>query len=171
MDFLHNNLHSTLPVELDVGLVIIDYGVNDAVIEHFDFDINNVKMAHELFLEYVTTNMLHTPALLYAETFIAPERVREVPRQATNMAEIHAEVTRKYDIPMVRDALSVRYHEGGLFRISGLFVQSSVVVCGVSHCSSFFWHLNEAPFVFQCTTVCYSTWYFSGSANPSRLGF
>ena len=101
LDLLHNGLHDTLPVDLEVDLVIVDYGVNDAVIEVFDFDINNVKLAHELFILHVRNDMIDMPALLYAESFISPARVSAAPRQKSNMAEVHAGVTRKYDIPMV----------------------------------------------------------------------
>ena len=51
---LHNGLHDTLPADLEVDLDIVDYGGNDAAIEIFDFDINNVKLAHELFILDVT---------------------------------------------------------------------------------------------------------------------
>lgn len=101
MDLLHNRLHNVLPIDLEVDLVIVDYGVNDAVIEIFDFDINNVKRAHELFILHVRNDMMKMPALLYAESFKSPDRVNEAPRQKSNMAEVHAAVTRKYDIPMV----------------------------------------------------------------------
>ncbi|CAM9527097.1 unnamed protein product, partial [Laminaria digitata] len=107
LDLLHNGLHDTLPVDLEVDLIIVDYGVNDAVFESFDFDINNVKLAHEVFILHVRNDMLHMPALLYAESFISPARVRQAPHQKSNMAEVHAEATKKYDIPMAsfRDAV------------------------------------------------------------------
>ena len=101
LDLLHNGLHDTLPVDLEVDLIIVDYGVNDAVIEEFDFDVNNVKLAHEIFILHVRNDMADMPALLYAESFISPARVRSAPLQANNMAEVHSTVTRKYDIPMV----------------------------------------------------------------------
>lgn len=101
LDLLHNELHNTFPVDLEVDLVIVDYGVNDAIIEKFDFDINNVKLAHEVFIRHIRNVMVDMPALLYAESFISSTRVRAAPRQAINMAEVHAAVTRKYDIPMV----------------------------------------------------------------------
>lgn len=43
LDFLHNDMLDVLPEDADVDLVIVDFGVNDAIIEHFNFDINNVK--------------------------------------------------------------------------------------------------------------------------------
>lgn len=43
LDFLHNDIPNFLPENADVDLIIVDTGVNDAVIEHFDFDVNNVK--------------------------------------------------------------------------------------------------------------------------------
>ena len=107
MDLLHNSLHDKLPVDLEVDLVIVDYGVNDAVIEIFDFDINNVKLAHELFIHHVRNDMIDMPALLYAESFMAPARVIEAPRQKSNMAEVHAAVARNYDIPMVSARMEV----------------------------------------------------------------
>ena len=66
LDLLHNGLHDTLPVELEVDLIIVDYGVNDAIMELFRFDINNVKLAHEVFILHVRNDMIHMPALLYA---------------------------------------------------------------------------------------------------------
>lgn len=43
LDFLHNDLPTFLPEDSDVDLIIVDTGINDAVIEHFDFDVENVK--------------------------------------------------------------------------------------------------------------------------------
>ncbi|CAN0305654.1 unnamed protein product, partial [Scytosiphon promiscuus] len=106
-DFLHNDLHDTFPVDVVVDLIIVDYGVNDAVLQRFDFDINNVKLAHEVLISHIRNDMIHMPALIYAENFIPDSRVRSAPQQASNMAEVHAAVTSKYDIPMVsfRDAV------------------------------------------------------------------
>lgn len=100
-NFLHNNLRSTLPLDSDVDLIIVDYGVNDAISEQFEFDLSNVKFAHEILISHVQNDMIHMPALLYAEGYISPARLRSVPLQGGNMAEVHAAVTRKYDIPMV----------------------------------------------------------------------
>lgn len=100
-NFLRNDLLRTFPVDLDVDLVIVDYGVNDAIAEQFEFDVNNVELAHEVFISHVRNDMIHTPALLYAESFLSAARLRAVPHQAGNTAEVHAAVTIKYDIPMV----------------------------------------------------------------------
>ena len=88
-------------MDLEVDLIIVDFGVNDAVLEQFDSEINNVKLAHEVFIRYVRNDMINMPALLYAESFISGARTRQAPLQASNMAEVHAAVTMKYDIPMV----------------------------------------------------------------------
>lgn len=102
MLFLHTTIDAALPIDLDVDLVIVDFGVNDAVIENFDFNLDFVKMAHEALIRYVRNDMLRSPALLYVESFISPHRVSQAPHQASNMADIHAAVIRPYDIPMVR---------------------------------------------------------------------
>lgn len=101
-DLLHNQLRSILPVDLEVDLIIVDYGVNDAAVQHFDFDVNNIELAHEVLVRYVRNTMLQGPALLYAESIISPGKSRSSPLFRTNVAEIHARVTQKYDIPMVR---------------------------------------------------------------------
>ena len=88
-------------MDLEVDLVVVDFGVNDAVLDQFHMDPNNAKLAHEVFIRYVRNEMIDMPALLYAESFISPARLRDAPLQASNMAEIHSAVTRKYDIPMV----------------------------------------------------------------------
>ncbi|CAB1102602.1 unnamed protein product [Ectocarpus sp. CCAP 1310/34] len=107
MQFLLKRLDKTLPVDLEVDLIIVDFGVNDAVIELFEYNLEHLKMAHELLIRYIRYTMFHSPALLYAESFIAPSRTLQVPWQSENMAEAHASVTRKHDIPMVsfRDAV------------------------------------------------------------------
>lgn len=87
-------------------MIIVDYGVNDAVIENFNFDINNVKRAHELFILHARNDMINMPALLYAESFISPARVRQAPWQKHNMAEVHAAVTKKYGIPLVSQRIA-----------------------------------------------------------------
>eukprot|EP00904_Undaria_pinnatifida_P003349 jgi/Undpi1/13014/HiC_scaffold_7.g02678.m1 len=96
-------------VTVEVDLIIVDFGVNDAVLEQFDMEINNVKLAHEVFIRYVRNDMINMPALLYGLRlrFIPGARTRQAPLQASNMAEVHAAVTMKYDIPMVsfRDAV------------------------------------------------------------------
>eukprot|EP00904_Undaria_pinnatifida_P003964 jgi/Undpi1/13569/HiC_scaffold_8.g03228.m1 len=106
-DLLHNYLRSALPVDLEVDLVLVDFGVNDAVLEQLDMDTNNVKLAHEVFIRYVRNDVISMPALLYAESFISATRLRHVPLQTSNMAELHAAVTKNHDIPMVsfRDAV------------------------------------------------------------------
>lgn len=43
LDFLHNDMFDVLPEDSDADLIIVDFGVNDAIIEHFDYDVNNVK--------------------------------------------------------------------------------------------------------------------------------
>ncbi|CAM9361818.1 unnamed protein product, partial [Laminaria digitata] len=62
LDLLHNDLLNTFPEDLEVDLIIVDYGVNDAIIEQFHFDINNVKLAHEVFIRHVINDMIHMPA-------------------------------------------------------------------------------------------------------------
>lgn len=103
-DLLHNQLRSLLPVDLEVDLIIVDYGVNDSSIEHFDSDVNNIKMAHEVFVRYVRNTMLQGPALLYVENIISPNKSRRSPSCGTNLAEVHGNVTQKYDIPMVSNS-------------------------------------------------------------------
>ncbi|CAM9527033.1 unnamed protein product [Ectocarpus sp. 4 AP-2014] len=107
MQFLHKLLDKALPVDLEVDLIIVDFGVNDAIIEEFEYNVEYLRMAHELLIRYVRDTMFHSPALLYAESFIAPFRSLESPWQSENMAEVHASVTQKHDIPMVsfRDAV------------------------------------------------------------------
>lgn len=105
--FLHKPIDAVLPLDLDVDLVIVDFGVDDAVIEDFDFDLDYVKMAHEALVRHVRNDMFQSPALFYVESFIAPRRVRSAPHQASNKADVHAEVARLYDIPMVRRVLRV----------------------------------------------------------------
>lgn len=82
-------LHATLPEDSDVDLLIVDYGVNDAVLETFGGDINDLKLQHEALISYVRNDMIHIPAILYAESFIKPVRVRQEPSQGTNMAEVY----------------------------------------------------------------------------------
>lgn len=84
-----------------MDIIIVDFGVNDGVMEKFNFDPDKVIRAHEELIRYVRNDMTATPSLLYAETFISPARVLEAPLQATNIADVHAIVTSKYDIPMV----------------------------------------------------------------------
>lgn len=96
-----------LPMEFDVDLIIVDFGVNDAIIEEMHYDLDYVRMAHEELIRYVRNDMTKSPALFYVESFIAPNQVVQNPLQATNMANVHAEVTQKYDIPMVRRAFWV----------------------------------------------------------------
>lgn len=86
---------------IQVDLIIVDFGVNDAIIEEFEYNLEYLRMAHELLIRYVRDTMFHSPALLYAESFIAPFRSLESPWQSENMAEVHASVTQKHDIPMV----------------------------------------------------------------------
>lgn len=102
MHFLHKSIDDVLPLDLDVDVVLVDFGINDAIIENFSFDVNYVKMAQETLIRYVRNDMLQSPALLYLENFISPRRLRSAPYQAINMADVHSEVTRPYDIPMVR---------------------------------------------------------------------
>lgn len=102
MHFLHKSADVVLPRDLDVDLIIVDFGVNDAVTEKFHFDLDYVKMAHEELIRYVRNHMMRSPALLYVETFIAPARILQAPHQAANIAEVHANVTSRYEIPMVR---------------------------------------------------------------------
>lgn len=104
MDYLHN-IHKKIPIDLEVDLIIVDLAVNDAVIRVFDNNVENVKLAHEVFIRYVKDEMVHKPSILYTEGFTPPnfkdkERLR-------NMAEIHSEVTNKYNIPIssFRDAV------------------------------------------------------------------
>lgn len=99
--FMSNHLRATLPEDSDVDLIIVDYGVNDANLETFGGGINDLKLQHEALISYVRNDMIHMPAILYAESFITPARVRQEPSQGTNMAEVHADVTRKHDVPMV----------------------------------------------------------------------
>lgn len=99
---MHSDIDAALPIDLDVDLIIVDFGINDAALEDFNFDLEYVKMAHEALIRHVRNRMIRSPALLYFEDFITPYWVRQVPHQASNMADIHAEVTRPYDIPMVR---------------------------------------------------------------------
>ncbi|CAN0249051.1 unnamed protein product [Ectocarpus sp. 12 AP-2014] len=100
MQFLHHGMDRVLPENLEVDLIIVDFGVNDAVIELFDFNVEYVKMAHDTLIRYVFDAMLHSPALLYAESFIAPHRVAQAPWQSEDMAKTHAAVTQAYGIPM-----------------------------------------------------------------------
>lgn len=100
-DMLHNQLRTILPVDLEVDLIIADYGVNDAVVQHFGSHVKNIKLAHEVFIRYVRNHMLQEPALLYAEGIMSPDRVRSTPSYGTNLAKVHAAVAKKYDIPMV----------------------------------------------------------------------
>ncbi|CBJ30204.1 conserved unknown protein [Ectocarpus siliculosus] len=100
IDFLHKTIKNVLSVDVEVDLVIVDFGVNDAILDHFDLE--DVKMAHETFISHVRNAMTSKPALLYAESFIAPRLASLHPPQGSNMAEVHANVTQKYDIPMVR---------------------------------------------------------------------
>lgn len=86
---------------VQVDLIIVDFGVNDAVIEEFEYNLEYLRMAHEILIRHVRDTMNHSPALLYAESFIAPFRSLESPWQGENMAEVHASVTQKHDIPMV----------------------------------------------------------------------
>lgn len=108
MHFLHKSLDKTLPIDVDVDLIMVDFGVNDCVA---NFNDDYVGMAHEKLIRHVRNDMLHSPALLYVETFIAPDRALQAPQQAANMAKVHGHVTRKYDIPMVRH---------GWLRVGGL---------------------------------------------------
>lgn len=101
INFLHDELNTTLPAESTVDLIIVDYGINDAIIQNFNFDVRNVKIAHDYFVHYVRNTVIRSPALLYTENFIAPARLLFAPWQSINMATIHAEVTKQYDIPMV----------------------------------------------------------------------
>lgn len=110
-DMLHNQLRSLLPVDLEVDLIIVDYGVNDSSVQHFNFDVNNIKLAHEVFIRYVRNTMLQAPALLYAESFMTPGKSRKWPGYHTNLAEVHANVTQKYDIPMVRPFVTMLKRE------------------------------------------------------------
>ncbi|CAM9361671.1 unnamed protein product, partial [Laminaria digitata] len=105
--FLHDHLHDTLPVDLEVDLIIVDFGVNDANLEKFGGNLNDVRLEHEALISYVRNKMTHKPAILYAESFIPPGQVRSAPSKASNMAEVHAAAARKYDVPMVsfRDAV------------------------------------------------------------------
>lgn len=112
LHFLHKSIEVVLPMDLDVDLVIVDFGINDAVIEKFSFNLDYVKMTHEALIRYVRNDMLHSPALLYFESFITNHRVLEAPYQATNMADLHAEVARRYDIPMVRSVLPLHLPDG-----------------------------------------------------------
>ncbi|CAM9468653.1 unnamed protein product [Ectocarpus fasciculatus] len=98
IDFLHRTITNVLPVDLEVDLVIVDFGVNDAILDHFNQE--DVKMAHETFISHIRNAMTSNPALLYAESFIAPRLAALHPPQGSNMAEVHANVTQKYDIPM-----------------------------------------------------------------------
>ncbi|MEP3108170.1 MAG: hypothetical protein ABJO54_13975, partial [Hyphomicrobiales bacterium] len=66
---------------------------------------NNVKLAHEVFISHIRNCMIHMPAIMYAESFISAARIRAAKQQRGNMAEVHAAVTSKYDIPMVRRGL------------------------------------------------------------------
>lgn len=102
-----------MPLDLEVDLIIVDYGVNDAVLERLEFDTINVKLAHEVFISHVRNDMIHMPALLYAESFIPATRARSTPQQTRNMAEVHAAVTEKYDIPMVRGGVGPMLRMGG----------------------------------------------------------
>lgn len=79
----------------------MDYGVNDAIIGRFDFDINNVKFAHEVFTRHVRSDVIDRPALLDAGSFISATRARSPPQRASNVAEVHATITRKNGIPVV----------------------------------------------------------------------
>lgn len=101
MNLIHIQLHEVLPVDLETDLIIVDYGVNDAVLECFDLSTRNVELSHEILVRYVMNDMVHKPALLYAEAFLAPCKAIEQPWQASNMAEVHRSVTKRYDIPMV----------------------------------------------------------------------
>ena len=105
--FLHDDLHTVLPVESAIDLVLVDFGINDGVLGPFHSDTENVKMAHDVLIRHVRNTMNRSPAMLYMGSFIAPARVAEVPLQGTNLAEIHSEVAQRYDIPMVR--LEVTY--------------------------------------------------------------
>ncbi|CAM9420751.1 unnamed protein product [Ectocarpus sp. 13 AM-2016] len=98
IDFLHRTIKNVLSVDVEVDIVIVDFGVNDAILDHFDLE--DVKMAHETFISHVRNVMTRKPALLYAESFIAPRLASLHPLQGGNMAEVHANVTQKYDIPM-----------------------------------------------------------------------
>lgn len=100
VDFLHNDLHDTFVVGVEVDLVVVDCGVNDDVLHRFDFDINNVKLGHETLISHVRSYIIHIPTLIYAKSFISAARLLFAPQQASNMAEVHAPVTSKYDILM-----------------------------------------------------------------------
>lgn len=101
LNFLHNNLLSVLPVTLEVDLILVDYAVNDALIENFDYDVENLKRAHEILLRHVRIRMQHAPAVLYVETYRPPSERKTKPLQMTNIAEVHGAVAQKYDIPVV----------------------------------------------------------------------
>lgn len=127
--FLHNDLHDTFPVDVEVDLVIVDYGVNEAVPHRFDFDINNVKLGHETLISHVRRYMIHMPALIYAESFISSKRLREAARQAINMAEVRAPVTSKYDIPMVSGGVgNGKCDTSFIVKVSNVFHE--VLSCG-----------------------------------------
>ncbi|CAM9485932.1 unnamed protein product [Ectocarpus sp. 12 AP-2014] len=98
--FLHLGMDEVLPADLEVDLIIVDFGVNDAVVEQVNFKLEYVKMAHDTLIRYVLDEMSHSPALLYTESFISPIRATQHPWQGGNMAEVHASVTQKYGIPM-----------------------------------------------------------------------
>jgi len=95
---------SVSPPARQVDLVIVDFGVNDAVIERVDFNLEYIRMAHEILIRHARNDMSSSPALIYAEGYIPPSHVVNTPWQSENMAEVHAEVTQKYDIPMVSQA-------------------------------------------------------------------
>lgn len=113
-NLLHKELHTTLPVDLDADLILVDYGINDAGIEGFDLttpdgvpthDIRSVVMAHEVFVRYLLYDMVHEPAVVYVESFLAPAKAQQYPSHTLNIAEAHRNVTQKYDIPMVSQSL------------------------------------------------------------------
>lgn len=107
-DLLHNDIRGVLPLDSDIDLILVDFGINDAVLDHFDFDLENVKRAHEVFIRYVKIDMVNSPAMLYAENYIHPLRVLRAPEQGDNMARVHADVARKHDIPMVGYSSCIR---------------------------------------------------------------
>lgn len=86
---MSNHLHATLPEDSDVDLIIVDYGVNGANLQTFGGGIKDWKLQHEALMSYVRNDMIHMPAILYAESFITRVRVRQEPSQGTNMAEVY----------------------------------------------------------------------------------
>lgn len=100
LDLMHH-VEEKLPIDMDVDIVIIGYGVNDGFSHSKD-----LQFAHEALIIHIIDKMKNKPSIIYFEDFVAPAKAIYL-NPDVNMANLDAEVTKKYDIPMVsfRDAV------------------------------------------------------------------